>query len=334
MIIDIFTHMAPQPYLDFLNSRGNASIRDKVARVMEIASDRPQAIHVKKRVEYLDQYGIDKQVITLVHMLDSNVVVDDNAEKLEIARKINDAMARVMEESGGKLVGAASVPLDLLDKGGLQEMDRAIKTLGLKAVALSTHLKGKPLDSPEYRAFWSHAVELDVPVYIHPTNPVSKEGRTYEADFDITHIFGWPFETTIVLTRLVMSGIMEELPKLKVISHHLGGGMIPFLFGRIGESYTDKIQLKTAGRILPRPPAEYFRLFYYDTAVGGSAASIKLASEIMGADQVVFATDFPHGPNGGLDRLRTYPGVIRSLDIPEADKNKILGGNAARILNL
>ncbi len=334
MIIDIYTHIAPQAFLDELIAQGKESLKDRVNRIYNMALGRPQATDMKKRVELMDTYGIDIQLVTLFQGLDSNSTAYEDSEKLAMAKLINDNMAKVMEESGGRLLSAATVPLDLLEKGGLEEMDRAIKNLGLKAVNLPSHVNGKPLDLPEFRSFWKRAAELGIPVLIHPVNPVTKEGRSYEAEYDLTHVFGWPFETTLSLSRLVLSGIMEEYPDLKVVNHHLGGGMIPFLFGRIIESYTDEIQRKALGKVLPKPPAEYFRLFYYDTAVGGSAASIKYAYELFGADHIVFATDSPHGPNGGIDRLKTYPGLIKSLDIPEDDKKKILGGNAQKLLNL
>ncbi len=334
MIIDIFTHIASARYLGELAARSNGSLKRRIEGCYHIARERPHAIDVGKRVELLKRYGIDKQVCTLFNMVDSNAIPGDAAEKVSIARAINDSMARIMEDTRGVLVCAGSVPLEALDAGGLKEMERAIKDLGLRAVAFPSHLNGKPLDSAEFLPFWARASELETAVFIHPANPVSAAGRPYENAFDLTHVFGWPFETTLALARLVFSGIMEEYPKVKVISHHLGGAMIPFLFGRIEESYTPDQQEEAMGRVLPKPLFDYFRLFYYDTAVGGSVAAIKCALEVFGAGQLVFATDSPHGPEGGLKRLETYPGLINSLDIPAADKKKILGENAKRILKL
>lgn len=334
MVIDIFTHMASIGYLEELAAKGGNELRQKVDSIYELARERPYAIDVSKRVALLDTYGIDKQVVTLFNMFDSNVVTDDRQEKVKIARAINDSMAGIMEESRGRLVSAGSVPLEALNEGGLAEMDRAIKTLGLKAIAFPSHLHGKPLDSNEFLPFWARAAELGVPVFIHPSNPVNYTGRPYENAYDLAHVFGWPFETVLALSRLVFAGIMEKYPSLKIVSHHLGGGMIPFLFGRIEESYTPVIQRKAIGRVFPKPLFEYFRLFYYDTAVGGSAAAIECALKVFGVSQLVFSSDFPHGPEGGLKRLESYPKLINSLDIPETDKKKILGENARRILGL
>ncbi|MBI4331443.1 MAG: amidohydrolase [Chloroflexi bacterium] len=334
MIIDIFTHMASAAYIEELAAMGGREVKRSVERVYSLARETPYALDIGKRVELLDTYGIDRQVVTLFGMVDSNVVVDDAQQKVKVARAINDSMARLTEESRGRLVGAGSVPLEALDHGGLAEMDRAARTLGLRAFAFPSHLRGKPLDSPEFLPFWARAAELGTVVYIHPVNPVSYSGRPYEQAYDLAHVFGWPFETALSLSRLVFSGIMEKYPGLKVVSHHLGGGLIPFMSGRIDESYPPETQKEDLGRPLPGNVFDRFRRFYYDTAVGGSAAAIKCAYEVLGADQLVFATDFPHGPGGGLKRLETYPKLIASLDIPDADKKRILGENAKRILGL
>ncbi len=113
-----------------------------------------------------------------------------------------------------------------------------------------------------------------------------------------------------------------------------GGGMIPFFWGRIEETYEPSRQQKLIGRVMPKPLLEYFSHFYYDTAVGGSAAAIRCAYEVFGADQIVFATDYPWGPGGGDSRLAKYPNIIKSLGLSGAENKKIFEDNARRLLNL
>ena len=110
--------------------------------------------------------------------------------------------------------------------------------------------------------------------------------------------------------------------------------MIPFFWGRILETYAPEKQQRLIGRVMPKPLFDYFSLFYYDTAVGGSAPAIRCAYDVFGADRLVFATDAPYGPKGGEGRLETYPGVVRSLGLSDADNEKIFAGNAKRIFNL
>ena len=188
------------------------------------------------------------------------------------------------------------------------------------------------MDLPEYDPFWEAVEAMNVPVYLHP---LDQPGRSYEELYDLPHTFGWPYETTIALARMVFSGLMERHPRLEIVSHHLGGGMIPFFMGRISES-NDHTGTVADHKIapLPKPPAEYFRLFYYDTAVGGSAETIEFCYKVFGANQIVFATDAPHGPMNGLLRLATYPGLVKSIGLPAVDTEKIMSGNARRILNL
>jgi aminocarboxymuconate-semialdehyde decarboxylase len=187
------------------------------------------------------------------------------------------------------------------------------------------------LDTPEFEPFWAQAAALGIPVFIHPRGPFKTDGRTYEGGYDLIHNLGWPFETALALHRLVFSGIMERYPNLKIISHHLGGGMVPFFLGRTIETYEIPKQEKLLGLVMPRPLSEYFSLFYYDTAVGGSAAAIRCAYEVFGAEKLVFATDAPNGPEAGVMRLRTYPDVIRSLKLSPAETEKIMSGNISNL---
>ncbi len=332
MIIDAYTHGLHGGYLDQLATAGGDWAKQILARLLARVRNKPHLSDVGLRVEQLDRNGIDLQVVTPI--LDSNLLLGDVAAQLAMARAINDNMARLMEDSKGRLLASGSIPLVGFEQGGRQEMERAIKTLGLKAIILPTNLRGKPPDLPEFEPFWAQAAEMNVPVYIHPKDPVGQTDRSYEAEYDLIHNFGWPFETALILSRLVFSGIMERYPTLKVVSHHLGGGMIPFFWGRINETYDPDEQEKTIGRVLPKPLFDYFSRFYYDTAVGGSAPAIRCAYEVFGADQIIFATDTPWGPGTGESRLANYPKVIKSLGFSDADNKKILGDNARRVLNL
>lgn len=336
MIIDAHTHGLHGKYLDKLAASGGDWAKERVAEEVRIAKDMewPLYVDVAFRVEVLNKYGIDFQVVTPGGTIDPNLCPGNAKAKLLYAKGINDNMARLMEDSKGKLIGIGTVPLLGFGQDTRKEMERAIKTLGLKGMHIPSNIDGKPIDSPEFEPFWAHAEEMDIPVYIHPRDPVAPDGRSYEAEYDLTHNFGWPFETTLALARLVFSGIMERYPALKVVSHHLGGGMIPFFFGRTLETYEPSKQLRRLGKILPRPLFDYFSRFYYDTAVGGSAPAIRCTYEVFGADQIVFATDCPYGPRKGEERLETYPNIVKSLGLSEAENEKIFSSNARKLLNL
>ena len=334
MIIDAHTHGLHGDYLDQLETAGGHWAKERTNLLKERAQRRPTFIDIRLRIEQLDKNNINIQVVTPPFWIDSNLFPGDVSAKLAVARALNDNMARMAEDSKARLLTGGSVPLASFEQGGRQEMERAINALGLKAISLPSNVNGKPLDSPEFEPFWAHANDMHVAVYIHPANPAGKRDRKYEAEYDLTHNFGWPFETALMLSRLVFSGILERYPNLKVLSHHLGGGMIPFFWGRINETYNLDDQQETIGRVLPKPLFDYFSRFYYDTAVGGSAPAIRCAYEVFGADRLVFATDAPHGPGTGEARLATYPDVIRSLGFSEEESKKIFESNAKRLLNI
>ncbi len=337
MIIDAHTHMMNSQYFDQLADKGGKWARGRVEWGLALAQRKPHFTDVALRVEQLDRNGIALQVVTPQRTFDSNLLPGDIAAQLAYARVLNDSMAKLMEESKGRLIAAGTIPMAGIEQGGRQEMERAIKTLGLKAIGIGSNINGKPVDSPEFESFWAQAAEMDIPVYIHPNDPAGTTDRSYEAEYDLIHNFGGPFETVLMLSRLVFSGVMERYPTLKVVSHHLGGGMIPFYWGRTMETYEPENQKQNYGgqvSALPKPLLHYFSRFYYDTAVGGSAPAIRCAYEVFGADHLIFATDAPWGPGTGEFRLAEYPKVIESLGLSEAENKKIFADNARRMLNL
>jgi predicted TIM-barrel fold metal-dependent hydrolase len=334
VIIDGYTHGIHGQYLDEMAAVGGDwaknAIDKLVARTREV---KPHITNVTLRVEQLDRNGIDLQVVVPFHGLDSNFMTGDAAAKVAYAKVLNNGMTQFMEDSKGRVVAGGTVPLEAFEHGGRREMERAIRSLGLKAILVVSNIAGKPLDLPEFEPFWAAAAEMGVTVYIHPADSTGERDRSYEADYDLMHNFGWPFETELMMSRLVFSGIMERYPSLKIVTHHLGGG-IPFFWGRINETYDPSTQPKKIGRVLSKPLFDYFSRFYYDTAVGGNGPAIRCAYEVFGADQLVFATDYPFGPGTGESRLAEYPKVIESLGFSEADSKKIFEDNARRILSL
>lgn len=333
MIVDSFTHMAPSVYLDSLAAMPDGGVKKALDSIRQTTQGRPYTTDPIRRVDLLKKYSIDYQVVTLIHNIDCNALPFDKETQLAMARVANDGLAGIMEQSKGKLLGIACVPLASIQDEGLKEMERAIRSLGLKGFQITSNIRGKPIDAPEFAWFWEKAAELEVPVFLHPTNPINEDSRPYEADYKMTSVFGWPFETVLMLSRLVFSGIMDRHPNLKVVSHHLGGGMVPFLWGRIEESYAVERQQAVFGRILARPLKEYFGRFYYDTAVGEHGPAIKCCCDTFGADRLLLSTDFPYGA-GGEARLETYPRAVRESGISARDIEKIMSGNARGLLGI
>jgi len=126
--------------------------------------------------------------------------------------------------------------------------------------------------------------------------------------------------------------MIEGLEGIKIVAHH-AGGMIPFFIGRIAESYSPSMTFTRPDQISQVKMVEKIvdkikNSFYFDTAVGGNKHAVKCAYEVFGSNRMLFATDYPYGPDGGVSRLATYPSIIRELDIPADELDSIMYRNA------
>ncbi|MGH7062967.1 MAG: amidohydrolase family protein, partial [Stellaceae bacterium] len=158
--------------------------------------------------------------------------------------------------------------------------------------------------------------------------------------YEIWQVLGWPYETSVAMARLVFSGIFDRLPELRIITHHLGA-MIPYFEGRVGPlwdqlgsrtSDEDYSPILAAMREKGRRPIDYFRFFYNDTAVGGSASAIRCGLDFFGADHVLFATDCPFDPEGGPMFIRDTIAALDRLALPDDEREMIYFRNALRML--
>jgi aminocarboxymuconate-semialdehyde decarboxylase len=178
---------------------------------------------------------------------------------------------------------------------------------------------------------------LDLPIWMHPTRDASTPDYHTESrsEYEIWWAFGWPYETSAAMARMVFSGLLERHPDLKVITHHLGA-MIPYLEGRIDAGWSQQLGSRTADGALAdsivRPPIDYFRLFYGDTAISGSASATRCGLDFFGCDHVLFGSDCPFDPEGGPGFIRSMIRVIDELDISPADRDLIYEGNFMRLI--
>jgi len=336
-VIDAYTHFYPKPYLTRLMALKSEKARAHATRWARRAEVDRHYIDVAARLVDLDKFGIDYEVTAVSQDVDpNNIGALEDGEELSLAGFLNDQMARVMEESHGRIFSLGTVPFGSIESAGIDEMRRAVRDLGLKGFMVLSNVNGTPID--KFQTFWAEVEKLGVPVYIHPIDPISNASRSYEDEYDLMHVFGWPFETTLILARLVFSGTLERYPGLKILAHHLGG-MIPFFAGRINESYSKTMGAAKAEQQVKaleenRSAIDLFRNFYYDTAIGGSVDAIRCGLGVFGPDRIIFGTDYPFGPESGRSRLRTYPGTIRELGLSSEDTDKIFEKNARRLVGI
>lgn len=222
MKIDIFPHILPVKYIEAVNKMSGGKFYNK--QVNEAA---PTLSDLETRFRVLDKFGDLVQVLTLgTPPLES---VAQPKEAAELARIANDEMAALVARYPDRFVAAvASLPMNDID-AALQEADRAINDLRFRGVQIFTPTAGKALDQPEFYPLYEKMAGYNLPIWIHPVRDHSTPDYAGESSskYYIYGIFGWPYETTAAMTRLVFSGVLEKYPNLKFITHHCGG-MIPF----------------------------------------------------------------------------------------------------------
>ena len=334
MKIDIFCHIFPQSFYDrMLKASERAGYMQK--RVREL----PILVDLDLRFRMMDQFPDYRQVPCLASP--PLEVVGDPQTSPELARIANDGMAEVVAKHPDRFPGfIASLPMNNMD-ACLKEVDRAIQQLGARGVQIFSNVNGRPLDEPEFRPLYERMAAHDLPIWIHPSRPATFADYPGEkkSRYEMWWVFGWPYETTIAMARLVFCGIFDAFPNLKFITHHMGA-MVPYNEGRIGPGL-DQLGARTpeadsdlVKHNLKRRPIDYFRMFYADTALFGAVAPLECGLAFFGLDHVLFASDSPFDPEKGPGFIRETIRAIESMSIAPSDREKIYEGNARRLLKL
>jgi uncharacterized protein len=234
----------------------------------------------------------------------------------------------------------ASVPMNNVD-ATLREIDRAVGELGAVGIQIFTNVNGRPLDAPDFTPVFQRMAEIDRPIWMHPTRTGSFADYSTEekSKYELWWTFGWPYETSVAMARLVFAGYFDRWPGLQIITHHMGG-MIPYFAGRIGPGLdqlgarTDDEDLTVYLRRLEKRPYDYFKMFLADTALFGARDAMECGLKFFGVDRVVFASDFPFDPEKGTFNIRETIQDIDGLPISDAERRQIYEGNARQLLRL
>ena len=330
--IDVFNHIFPKAFFDRLQQ----VVVDKgaIKRWLHI----PFLYDLDVRFRALDEFGPDYRQVLSLSAPPIESINPDRQITINLAQLANDAMADLVRAHPQRFPGfIASLPMNHPDES-VAELERAVTSLGAFGVQVFSNVNGLPLDEPRFAALFATADRLRCPLFLHPTrgpNVPDYAGET-ASKYEIWWTFGWPYETSAAMQRLVFSRLFDRLPKIKILAHHLGA-MVPYFEGRVGYGL-DQLGTRTASedyeslrRSLPRRPIDYFRMFWADTAVFGSAAATECGLKFFGADRVLFASDAPFDPEGGPMYIRETIKVIESLDISAPERDKIYQGNAERL---
>jgi aminocarboxymuconate-semialdehyde decarboxylase len=327
--IDIFNHIFPQSFFDKYIENGLPDIGKRVKNM-------PSIVNLDVRFKIMDEFGDYCQVISLP--APTIEALGTPQQTPDIARLANDGMAELCQKHPKRFpTFIASLPMNNPDEI-TKEALRAVDTLGASGVQIFTNVNGAPLDGPELTEFFDTMVKREIGIWMHPARGASMPDYKTEAKskYEIWWTFGWPYETSAAMARMVFSGFFDRWPNLKLLTHHMGA-MAPYFEGRVGYGW-DALGSRTSDedytvilKQLKKRPIDYFRMFRADTALFGATAGTKCGLEFFGEDMVMFASDVPFEPSPGL-YIRETIRVIESLDLSAATKEKIYRTNAENFL--
>lgn len=332
--IDAFNHIFPEPFYRMM-MKVAPDHKDMGKRVRDI----PMLVDLDERFRVMDRFDDYCQVISLasppIEALGGPQVAT------ELAKAANDGMAELVGRFPDRFPAfAASLPMNS-PEAALAELHRAIKDLGAKGVQIFSNANGKPLDSPEFLALYDALAEYDLPLLLHPARGANFPDYLTETSsrYEIWWTFGWPYETSVAMARLVFAGLFDKHPKLKVLAHHMGA-MAPYFAGRVGPGW-DQLGTRTSDedysallKTMKKRPIDYFRMFYADTALFGAEAATVCGLDFYGADRVLFASDAPFDPERGPMYIRETIRVLDRLQITEEERAAIYSGNAIKLFKL
>jgi uncharacterized protein len=338
MVIDFQAHLFPEEYINELKRRDGAVILeepdpysgmtyfyDKKLR-SRINTAIFQGRDIERRIEHMDRLGIDIHILTIPAPGADRFEAED---AVAIARVANDAVAAICRKQPNRFIGFFTLPTSSIS-ASLAELERSVHELGLKGFGSFANLNGQALDREELFPIYERLAKYKLPVYIHPTAPLATEATGI--DIMPTLIFGWAFDSTVAMTRLVYGRVLERFPEINFVVADVGG-VLAFFAQRAKNIYSGRTEEIRQRYGLKENPLDSFRRFYVDTA-DHPASTLKCVLDFFGPERLVLGTNYPYGPEEGCVLIKNSLAAIDGLDLSKSDKEKVLGGNAAEILGL
>jgi uncharacterized protein len=333
MKIDIFNHFTPRKVYEHFKAIAPNNFGLNAFAAL------PALWDVDARLKLMEQFPDCQQVVSLANP-PIELLAGSN-QTPELAQRANDELAALCAARADRFpTFVAAIPTNNPD-AAVREADRAIKMLRARGIQLFTNVNGKPLSDPDYFPLFEFMATQDLPIWLHPMRgPQFSDyaGETHSEN-EIWFTFGWPYETSACVTRLIYAGLFDRLPNVKIITHHMGG-MIPYFAERIALGFLQIFQgtpdrnpiAERAG--LKKPILDYYRMLYADTAVNGSAAATKCGHAFFGTRHALFASDAPFDSVGGRQLIQGTIDAVDVLEIGDADKQRIFSQNARELLKL
>jgi predicted TIM-barrel fold metal-dependent hydrolase len=320
--IDVQTHWLPPAVLEALEGRSELPrlVDGPHGRLVEYGEGAaypllPEMVELETKIDHMDRGGVGVSVLSInVPGLD----LFAPADALAIARDVNDQLADAVAAHPDRLEAFAALPMPVPD-AAVAELDRSMGK-GLRGAILYSNVAGRSLDAPEFRQVFEAAAELDAALLLHPTYPLSAPSLMAHA---LIPVLGFLFDTTTATMRLILDGIYDRHPELKLILGHVGS-VIPYIIGRL-----DYESSRIPGGLgaLEVMPSEHLRRLYVDS-VSAWPPAIRMVIDFLGADRVLYATDHPF-----WDPARTNDALAR-VQLSEDDREAIETGNARRVLRI
>jgi uncharacterized protein len=325
--IDAFNHFFPDEIWHRMQAIGGGGIAHRMRGV-------PAIFDLDQRLRLIEQFQADNDYTQVISLgMPPLEAMGDPRAAGELARVANDGLAELVQQHPRHFSGwLASLAMN--DPAAVREAERVFAA-GANGLQIHSNVNGAPLDEERFFPVFEAASRANKPIFLHPSRGSNLPDYTTETEshYEIWWTFGWPYETSTAMARLVFSGILDRLPDLKVLAHHLGA-MVPYFEGRVGPGW-DQLGKRTSDEDLSlvlsrlkRRPLDYFKEFYADTAVFGSRAATVCGLDFYGADRVLFASDCPFDPEKGPGYIRDTIAILESLDLKPVDRDKICFKNA------
>ena len=282
----------------------------------------PMLVFGPARIAEMDRRGVDTQALSVNGYWWYGA---DERVAEAVVRAHDEGLARLAGAYPGRVAPLSSVSLQFPELAARQ-LDHAVRNLGHRGASVGGHVAGESPTVAKYDPFWAKCQELDVPVFMHPDGAgnLVRQGA-WEGRGNLMNVVGNPLETTVFLSKMILDGVFDRFPRLKVCGAH-GGGYLASYIGRMQATCTARAGAATCGSA--KPPAAYFKdQILVDSMVFSENGIRHLVAE-MGASQVVYGSDLPYDWPDTIDLIAGSP------SLSDADKLAVLGGNLSRLLRL
>ena len=323
MLVDCQSHLFPPFYPDLIENAGGSVAIEKSDEELTIVFRDLLRLRVrldiydpKSVVRRMDESGVDVSIMS-VNMPGPELLPPEFA--CEASRSCNDYVADVCSVSGGRLFGLGTIPFDNVEFS-VDEISRVSRNLGLRGIVLYSNIAGKPVDSPKYEPIYRALESAGIPLVLHPAMPAWAE---VIGDYSMIPMLGFMVDTSIAMLRLILSGILERFPDLKIVHPHCGG-VLPYLIPRVVEQ-TEK---KGRGREnITTPPDRQYKNIYMDLVTPSSEHMSFTASQAR-PDRLLFGTDAP------WVNMKEMVGYFKDAKMSRRTRRLASGENAAALFRI